>query len=85
VLISRRKCALVRAKEEKPAYKVRVDSEKCRGESCGCARLCTRIFQCPGLVWDDESQTAKIDEVICSGCGVCADICPASVIIREVA
>jgi indolepyruvate ferredoxin oxidoreductase alpha subunit len=85
VLISRRKCALVRAREEKPAYKVRVDSEKCRGESCGCARLCTRVFQCPSLVWDSESQTAKIDEVICSGCGVCADICPASAIIREVA
>jgi indolepyruvate ferredoxin oxidoreductase alpha subunit len=85
VLISRRKCALVRAREEKAAYKVRVDSEKCRGESCGCARLCTRVFQCPGLVWDSESQTAKIDEVICSGCGVCADICPASAIIREVA
>jgi indolepyruvate ferredoxin oxidoreductase alpha subunit len=85
VLISRRKCALVRAREEKAAYKVRVDSEKCRGESCGCARLCTRIFQCPGLVWDSDSQTARIDEVICSGCGVCADICPASAIIREVA
>jgi indolepyruvate ferredoxin oxidoreductase alpha subunit len=76
---------LVRAREEKAAYKVRVDSEKCRGESCGCARLCTRVFQCPGLVWDSESQTAKIDEVICSGCGVCADICPASAIVREVA
>jgi len=85
VLISRRKCALVRAREEKAAYNVRVDSEKCLGESCGCARLCTRIFQCPGLVWDEESGTAKIDEVICSGCGVCADICPASAIIREVA
>jgi indolepyruvate ferredoxin oxidoreductase alpha subunit len=85
VLISRRKCALVRAREEKAAYKVRVDSEKCRGESCGCARLCTRVFQCPGLVWDTASQTAKIDEVICSGCGVCADICPASAIVREVA
>jgi indolepyruvate ferredoxin oxidoreductase alpha subunit len=86
VLIARRKCAIVRAKEEeKPAYKVRVDSDKCRGESCGCARLCTRVFQCPGLVWDSESQKAKIDEVICSGCGVCADICPASAIIREVA
>ena len=76
---------MVRAREEKAAYKVWVDSEKCRGESCGCARLCTRVFQCPGLVWDSESQTAKIDEVICSGCGVCADICPASAIIREVA
>jgi indolepyruvate ferredoxin oxidoreductase alpha subunit len=86
VLISRRKCGIVRAKEEeKPVYRVRVDSEKCRGESCGCARLCTRVFQCPGLVWDEESQKAKIDEVICSGCGVCADICPASAIIREAA
>ncbi len=85
VLISRRKCALVRAKTEKAAYKVWVDSEKCRGESCGCARLCTRVFQCPGLVWDSERQKAKIDEVICSGCGVCADICPASAIIREAA
>jgi indolepyruvate ferredoxin oxidoreductase alpha subunit len=85
VLISRRTCALVKAKEEKAAYKVRVDSEKCLGESCGCARLCTRVFQCPGLVWDSESETAKIDEVICSGCGVCADICPASAIVREVA
>jgi len=85
VLISRRKCALVRARVEKAAYKVRVDSEKCRGESCGCARLCTRVFQCPGLVWDSDSQTARIDEIICSGCGVCADICPASAIIREVA
>ena len=85
VLISRRKCALVRAREEKAAYKVRVDSEKCLGESCGCARLCARVFQCPGLVWDSDSQTARIDEVICSGCGVCADICPASAIIREVA
>jgi indolepyruvate ferredoxin oxidoreductase alpha subunit len=85
VLISRRKCALVRARQEKAAYKVRVDSEKCLGESCGCARLCTRVFQCPGLIWDGESGTAKIDEVICTGCGVCADICPASAIIREVA
>ena len=85
VLISKRKCALVRAREEKAAYKVRVDGERCLGENCGCARLCTRVFQCPGLVWDDESGPAKIDEVICSGCGVCADICPASAIIREVA
>jgi indolepyruvate ferredoxin oxidoreductase alpha subunit len=43
------------------------------------------VFQCPGLVWDSERQKAKIDEVICSGCGVCADICPASAIIREAA
>jgi len=85
VLISRRKCALVQARQEKAAYRMRVDSERCLGESCGCNRLCTRVFQCPGLAWDSASGVARIDEVVCSGCGVCADICPASAIIREAA
>jgi len=83
VLISRRKCALVEAKEEKAAYKVYVDPEKCLGESCGCARLCTRIFKCPGLIWNKEKGKSQIDEAICTGCGVCADICPESAILRE--
>ena len=83
VLISRRKCALVKAKEEKAAYKVHVDPEKCLGESCGCARLCTRIFKCPGLLWNKEKGKSQVDEVLCTGCGVCADICPQSAILRE--
>jgi indolepyruvate ferredoxin oxidoreductase alpha subunit len=73
----------VRARQGEPDYRVHVDQEKCRGEDCGCARLCTRVFQCPGLIWDAEANKAKIDEVICSGCGVCADICPAGAIINE--
>jgi indolepyruvate ferredoxin oxidoreductase alpha subunit len=83
VLISRRKCALVKAKGEKAAHKVHVDPEKCKGEVCGCARLCTRIFKCPGLIWNQEKGKSEVDEVICTGCGVCADICPQSAIIRE--
>jgi indolepyruvate ferredoxin oxidoreductase alpha subunit len=83
VLIARRTCELVRGRKEEKPYEMRVDVEKCRGDSCGCARLCNRIFQCPGLIWDAETETAKIDEVICNGCGVCADICPAGAIIRE--
>jgi indolepyruvate ferredoxin oxidoreductase alpha subunit len=83
VLISKRTCGLVRARQGEPDYRVHVDPEKCRGEDCGCARLCTRVFQCPGLMWDTEAGRAKIDEVICSGCGVCADICPADAIVTE--
>ncbi|MGD0766411.1 MAG: 4Fe-4S binding protein [Dehalococcoidia bacterium] len=62
-----------------------VDTARCLGENCGCARVCSRVFQCPGLVWDAERGVAGIDAVICSGCGVCADICPAGAIIRETA
>ena len=83
VLVSRRQCALVRARREKPAYRMRVDAARCIGESCGCARICTRVFQCPGLIWDAADGVAKIDEVICAGCGVCADVCPGGAIIRE--
>ncbi len=83
VLIVKRECALVRARKEKPAFKMRVDAERCLGESCGCSRLCTRVFQCPALMWDVSQGVAGIDEVLCAGCGVCADICPAGAIIRE--
>ena len=85
VAIMRRQCELVRAKKEKSPYKVHVDIEKCIGEDCGCDRLCTRIFLCPGLIWDKKTGKSRIDEVICSGCGVCVDVCPQGAIIREAA
>ncbi|OGO60121.1 MAG: indolepyruvate ferredoxin oxidoreductase [Chloroflexi bacterium RBG_19FT_COMBO_48_23] len=83
VAIMRRQCELVRAKKEKPPYKVHVDAEKCIGEACGCDRLCTRIFLCPGLIWDKKTGKSKVDEVICNGCGVCVDVCPQGAIIKE--
>lgn len=83
VLISRRECALNRARREKPPYEVHVDSGKCIGEACGCNRYCARVYRCPGLIWDKETEKAKIDEAVCSGCGVCADICPHSAIVRK--
>ena len=84
VVIMRRPCELMRARKEKtPQYKLHVDVEQCLGDDCGCDRLCTRVFHCPGLVWDAENGRAKIDEVICAGCGVCADICPRDAIIKE--
>jgi len=85
VLILKRECALVSAKKQKSLYKVEVDQERCLGEGCGCNRLCTRIFKCPGLMWDSTTEKARIDEAICTGCGVCAEICPASAIRKEVA
>lgn len=83
VLIMQRECELIRARREIPPYKVYVDSNKCIGEACGCDRYCNMAFTCQALLWDEEAGKAEIDEVICSGCGLCADICPKGAIVRE--
>jgi len=83
VLILKRKCALVQGREGGFPYRIQVDPDLCLGESCGCGRYCTRIFRCPGLIWDERTKKAQIDEVICVGCGICADICPQKAILKE--
>ena len=82
VLILRQICALSPEKKGKKKYLMKVNEQLCRGEECGCNRLCTRIFRCPGLVWDKVKKKAVIDEVICAGCGVCYSICPQKAISK---
>jgi len=83
VLVLRQICALSPQKKWKKLFEVSVNQDVCLGESCGCNRLCTRIFRCPGLVWDGQKKKARIDEVICSGCGVCASVCPSGAIQKK--
>jgi len=82
VMIFRRRCHLVESKE-KGKRRVFVDQEKCIGDDCGCARFCSRVFNCPGIIWDQEKQKAAIDEIVCTGCGVCATLCPRGAIVVE--
>jgi indolepyruvate ferredoxin oxidoreductase alpha subunit len=82
VLIMRQPCATLRAKTEK-RKKLRVDPARCLGDDCGCGRFCSRVWGCPGNSWDFSSGKAAIDEVVCVGCGVCADLCPAGAIVSE--
>jgi indolepyruvate ferredoxin oxidoreductase alpha subunit len=84
VLVLRQACALSPERKGKKAWNVRIDEAACMGERCGCNRLCTRIFRCPGLVWDAAAGKARIDEVVCTGCGMCSLVCPAGAILREV-
>jgi len=83
VLILKQACALSPEKKHTKKFEMKVVEDACRGENCGCNRLCTRIFRCPGLVWDAEKGTSKIDDAICTGCGVCADVCPVGAIDRK--
>jgi indolepyruvate ferredoxin oxidoreductase alpha subunit len=80
VLIMKQSCALGPDKRGKKQFDMSVDESMCRGETCGCDRFCTKVFRCPGLVWNREKGVSMIDSVLCAGCGVCKDICPAKAI-----
>lgn len=84
VVIMRHECELQRARRESPMYEMAVDPDTCLGESCGCDRLCVRVFRCPGLKWNEKTGKSEIDEILCCGCGLCVDICPQGAIDRNV-
>ncbi|MCD6295962.1 MAG: 4Fe-4S binding protein [Deltaproteobacteria bacterium] len=82
VLVLERECAL-EAGRGKTRPRVYVDEKRCLGDACGCARFCSRVFSCPANIWNEAAGKAKIDEVLCSGCGVCASLCPEGAIVVE--
>jgi indolepyruvate ferredoxin oxidoreductase alpha subunit len=63
VIIARRPCALL----VKPSPPLRVISEKCTG-----CKLCLRLG-CPAISMKDGK--AVIDKFLCTGCGMCAEVC----------
>ncbi|MBE0479841.1 MAG: 4Fe-4S binding protein [Dehalococcoidia bacterium] len=82
VIVFRRRCFRIEAKENLQQKYV-VDQAKCIGDDCGCARFCSRVFNCPGIIWDQEAKKAVIDENVCTGCGVCASLCPQGAIVAQ--
>ncbi|MDY7036534.1 MAG: thiamine pyrophosphate-dependent enzyme [Thermodesulfobacteriota bacterium] len=80
VVISRRKCAILSSKENRErglrVIPYRVDPDKCDG-----CWLCITQFGCPPIVKDED--VAKIISDDCSGCGVCAQICPSKAIVID--
>lgn len=64
VIIARRPCALLSKAPVKP---IRLDAEKCR--KC---RACMRIG-CPALV--DKGDHIAVDTTLCTGCGLCGELC----------
>ena len=65
VIISRRPCALLKTVKPKPPLKI--DEDRCRG-----CKSCMRIG-CPAISM--KGGKARIDNTLCVGCGVCAQMC----------
>ncbi len=72
MIIARRECVIpvIRRGEigEKPIV---IGGDKCTG-----CKACILLTGCPALVYDPETRKVKIDELLCTGCGVCNQTCP---------
>ncbi|MDD1671743.1 MAG: indolepyruvate ferredoxin oxidoreductase subunit alpha [Methanomicrobiales archaeon] len=74
VVIARQPCVIIARRAGIQRQRYMVDPERCT--ACG---LCVR-FGCPAIETTDEITTITD---LCSGCGVCAQICPQGAIMRE--
>ena len=70
VIISRRPCMLLKYVKANPPY--HIDTEKCRG-----CKMCMKLG-CPSI--SVRNGKATIDNTLCTGCGVCAQLCKFSAI-----
>jgi len=61
----------------------RVDTSRCLGDACGCNRFCSRVLSCPAILVDPGSGVAAVDDQVCTGCGLCVQVCPRNAIYLE--
>jgi indolepyruvate ferredoxin oxidoreductase alpha subunit len=78
VVIARQPCAMVaRISGGKEPGAIVITAE------CTGCRHCVDRFECPALVFDEETNRVRIDGMTCTGCGVCVHVCPVGAIRRS--
>ena len=78
VIIARHPCLMSPGVMKKQKiYRVEVT------EDCVGCQVCIKDFECPAVTLDETSGKAKIDPNLCSGCGVCVDVCPTGAIAKR--
>lgn len=45
-------------------------------DNCDLCGYCLDHFECPALFENKETESVAIDPMLCTGCGVCIDVCP---------
>ncbi len=55
-----------------------INKDKCKPNSCTweCSRMCPMNMNDATCVYEDSDKKAVIDEILCSGCGICPKHCP---------
>ncbi len=81
VVISRRLCTMIDQREKRKkgekTVPYRVNQEKC-SDKC---KACITLLGCPAIIKEDGKTV--IDSSLCTGCGICAQVCPYKAIIQE--
>jgi len=77
VVIAKSPCLVDRSQPRKKREQP-VVNDKCTG-----CQVCTKRFECPALVFDEVTGKVFVDTMICSGCGVCLDVCPVGAIVSK--
>jgi indolepyruvate ferredoxin oxidoreductase alpha subunit len=81
VIISRYPCIIDAARKEEKAEYIPVEiTEDCDG--CG---YCIKHFECPAMLYheDEDEKFVSIDPILCTGCGVCLNVCPKGSIVEK--
>ena len=76
VVIAKSPCLVDRSVPRQKRLQPSVDA------GCVGCRVCTERFECPALIFDEATKTVSVDTMICSGCGVCLEVCPTGAITR---
>ncbi|MHA1784844.1 MAG: thiamine pyrophosphate-dependent enzyme, partial [Candidatus Helarchaeota archaeon] len=75
LIIARHQCALLETKGKKiTPYYINLDE-------CNQCRICLSTFGCPAITTDGEK--IFIEQSSCTGCGLCAQICPQNAIKKR--
>ena len=77
VIIARHPCVIAYREEAIPQpIKVTVT------EDCEECNLCLDRFECPALYKDEGLERVAVNQALCTGCGVCLQICPKGAIVE---